>query len=130
MARTDLIADTLTIIRNGSRTGKANVDVPASKMIKAILTVFRNKGYIEDFKPLEEVNSLRVYLKFDEQGRPEISGLKRVSKSSLRVYSGRRDIPRVLGGQGTAVISTSKGVLPGREAKKLGLGGEVVCYIW
>ena len=132
MNRTDLVADTLTILRNANRAHKQKADVLASKMTKSILEILKKVGYIEDFKPLEETNSrsFRVYLKFDEDNEPLISGLKRISKPSLRVYADHAKLPRVLRGQGIAVISTSKGVLTDTEARNAKIGGEVVCYVW
>lgn len=131
MNRTYLIADVLTMIRNANRAGKEKVDVPASKIIDSILGIFKKEGYIEDFKPLEDTDSknIRVYLKFDDNV-PVISGLRCVSKPSLRVYSGKEKLPKVLGGQGIAIISTSKGIVTDKEARDLNVGGEIICYVW
>ncbi|PIQ88357.1 MAG: 30S ribosomal protein S8 [Candidatus Omnitrophica bacterium CG11_big_fil_rev_8_21_14_0_20_42_13] len=132
MSSNDLIANVLTMIRNAIRAHKEKVDVPASGIVRSLLDILKREGYIEDFKLLEELNSrmARVYLKFDENDEPAIKGLKRISKQSLRVYSSRRQLPRVLRGQGIAVISTSKGVLTDKEAREARVGGEVVCYVW
>ena len=128
---TYLIADVLTMMRNANRAGKEKVDVPASKVVKAILTLLKREGYIEGFKPLEETDAkgFRVYFKFDKS-TPVISGLKCISKPSLRVYSGQSQVPKVLRGQGIAIISTSKGLLTDKEARDLKIGGEVICYVW
>lgn len=129
---TDLIADALTIIRNANNGRKEKADIPASKIIKAILGILKAEGYIEDFKPLEEGGRprFRVYLKFDSNNSPVINGLKLVSKPSLRVYKGYARTPNVLGGEGIAVISTSKGIITDKEARAKKIGGEVVCYVW
>ena len=131
MAVSDPIANMLTIIRNAIKVHKETVDVPASKIIDKILGVFKKTGYIEDVRLLKDQRQgfLKVYLKYDNK-QPVISGLQRVSKPGLRVYVQNDEIPRVLSGLGTAVISTSKGVLDDKEARKLKLGGEVLCYIW
>lgn len=129
---TSLIADCLTIIRNANRNRKEKTDVPASRMIKSVLEILKNEGYIEDFKPLEEgvLRRYRVYLKFGLDNNPVISGLKLISKPSLRVYKGYDDLPRVLNGQGIAVISTPKGMLTNNAARLAKIGGEVICYVW
>ncbi|MDP1853119.1 MAG: 30S ribosomal protein S8 [Candidatus Omnitrophota bacterium] len=131
MNRTYPVADVLTMIRNANRVGKEKVDVPASKIIDAVLSILKKEGYIEDFKLLGETNSksIRVYLRFDNNV-PVISGLRCVSKPSLRVYSGKEKLPKVLSGQGIAIISTSKGVVTDKEARDLKVGGEVICYVW
>ena len=132
MKHHNLLADTLTIIRNASRVHKVKVDVPASKMVRSILETLKREAYIEDFKPLEEGSrkSFRVYLKFDADNQPLISGLKCISKPSLRVYRDHHKLPRVLRGQGIAVISTSRGILTDDAARAAKVGGEVICYIW
>ena len=131
MAVLDPVANMLTIIRNALKVRKETVDVPASKMIEKILAIFKKDGYIEDYRLLKDQKQgiLKVFLKYDNR-TPAISGIKRVSKSGLRVYVQNDEIPRVLSGMGTAVISTSKGILDDREARKLKIGGEVLCYIW
>lgn len=131
MSLSDPIADMLSMIRNAIQAKKETVDVPASKMAGKILEIFKNDGYVEDFRLLKNnvQGSYKVYLKYENK-KPVITGLRRVSKSGLRIYTEKEDIPRVLNGLGTAVISTSKGVVSGREARKLGVGGEIICYVW
>jgi small subunit ribosomal protein S8 len=131
MSRTDLIADTFTMIRNAVMAKKENLDVPASKQIKSILDILKNESYIDNFKLIEDKKQgyLRIYLKYIS-GKPAIKNIKRVSKPGLRVYVNHEKIPSVLRGRGLAIISTSKGITTGEEAKKLGLGGEVIGYIW
>lgn len=132
MARTDLIADALTIIRNAIMAKKENADVPASKTVKSILEVLKKEGYIDNFKPIEDKRQgiLRIYLKYVDL-KSAIRNIKRVSKPSLRVYVKRDKVPLVLRGRGLAIISTSKkGIITDKEARKEGLGGEVVAYIW
>jgi len=131
MSRTDLIADTFTMIRNAVMAKKENLDVPASKQIKSILDILKNESYIDNFKLIEDKKQgyLRIYLKYTS-GKPAIKNIKRVSKPGLRVYVNHEKIPSVLRGRGLAIISTPKGFTTGEEAKKLGLGGEVIGYIW
>lgn len=131
MSVSDPIADTLTIIRNATRARKETVEFPASKLLERMMAIFKKDGYIEDFRMLKDNKQgiLKVYLKY-ENLKPSIIGLKRVSRPGLRVYTGNDSIPRVLNGLGTAVISTSKGLISDREARKLKIGGEVLCYIW
>ncbi len=131
MSLNDPISNCLTIIRNGVQAKKESVDIPASKLLGKVLGVFKQDGYIEDFRLMKDSvqGSLKVYLKYNEKD-PAIIGLKRISKPGLRVYSSRDRIPRVLNGLGTAVISTSKGIMDGRSARKQNIGGEVLCHIW
>ena len=131
MSLNDPISNVLTIIRNGGRAKKESVDVPASKLTEKLLTIFKGDGYIDDFKRMQTnaQGSFRVYLK-NGDGQGAIIGLKRVSRPGLRVYKPAVEVPRVLNGMGTAVISTSKGVMSDREARKQKVGGEVLCYIW
>lgn len=131
MSLNDPISDLLTVIRNGIQVNKETVDVPASKLSGKILDIFKGDGYIEDFRLMKDSvqGSYKVYLKYAEK-KPAIMGLKRVSKPGLRVYTQSDELPRVLNGMGTAVISTSKGVINDREARKMKIGGEVLCYIW
>lgn len=130
MSMTDPIADLLTRVRNAQRAHKATVSMPASKMKQAILTVLKNEGYIADFvqNEVEGKPTLTITLKY-YQGKPVIEMLKRVSRPSLRIYRGKDDLPLVNNGLGTAIISTSQGVLCDREARKLGAGGEVICLV-
>jgi len=131
MSLSDPIASMLTMVRNAIQAQKPTVDVPASKLTGRILEIFKRDGYIEDFRLLKNnaQGTYKIYLKYEGK-KPAVIGIKRVSRPGLRVYTERDNIPRVLNGLGTAVISTSKGVLSDREAKKLGVGGEVICYIW
>lgn len=131
MSLNDPISNVLTNIRNGIQIKEETVDVPASKLVGRILEIFKTDGYIEDFRLMKVTaqGSYKVYLKYENK-KPAIIGLKRISKPGLRVYARRYKIPRVLNGLGTAVISTSKGVISDREARKLKVGGEVLCYIW
>lgn len=131
MALSDPIANMLTGIRNALQARKETVDIPASKMIGKILEIFKDGSYIEDFRLLKTnaQGTYRVYLKYAEK-KSVISGLKRVSRPGLRVYVSGAKIPKVINGLGTAVISTSKGVITDHEARKLRTGGEVLCHIW
>ena len=132
MNTTDPIADMLTRIRNANSSKHKTVDIPASKMKVAIADILFKEGYIKSF---EEISSdvqgtIRVALKYDEKGNRVIAGIKRISKPGLRVYASKEDLPQVLNGLGIAIISTSKGIMTDREARKEGLGGEVLAYIW
>jgi small subunit ribosomal protein S8 len=131
MSKSDPIADFLTIIRNGIMAKKENVDMPASKMTKAVLEILKNNDYIDNFKSIEDKKQgiLRVYLKYIA-GKSMIINLKRVSRPGLRIYTRYDQIPRVLRGRGIAVMSTSRGILTGEEARQQRLGGEVICYVW
>ncbi len=131
MSLNDPISNLLTIIRNGSQIRKETVDIPGSKMAGNILQIFKDNGYIEDFRFMKNnvQGTFKVYLKYDGK-KSTITGLKKISKSGLRVYVEASSIPKVLNGLGTAVMSTSKGVISGREARKLNIGGEVLCHIW
>ncbi len=129
---TDPIADMITRIRNANSTNKDFVDIPASKLKSNVAELLKDEGFINDYKLLERYpqNNLRVYLKYGNNGEKVISGLKRISKPGLRVYVKNNEVPRVLGGLGIAVISTSRGVLTDKQARKEGIGGEVLCYVW
>ena len=132
MKVTDPIADMLTRIRNANSAGKAEVSMPSSKVLAEIARVICEEGYVEayeveDTKPQK---TLHVTLKYGAKRAKVIRGIRRISKCGLRIYSSAEDLPRVLGGLGTAVISTSKGMMCDRDARKLGIGGEVICYIW
>ena len=133
MAVNDPIADMLTRIRNASMARHQVTQVPATKMTRSIAAVLEAEGYVgtveEDDEGINRV--LKIALKYKgKQRRPIITTLKRVSKPGLRVYSNRRDLPRVLGGIGIAIISTSSGIMCDRDARKQGVGGEVLCYVW
>lgn len=129
---TDPIADMLTRIRNANSTDKNSVDIPASKLKINIAELLKEEGFINDYKVIENgpQNTIRVYLKYGENGEKVISGLKRISKPGLRVYVKKDEIPRVLGGLGIAVISTSKGLMTDKNARNNKVGGEVLCYVW
>ena len=131
MSLTDPISNLLTTVRNAIQVKKETVDVPASWMGGKILEIFKADGYIEDFRLMKSnvQGTYKIYLKYIKK-KPAITGLRRISKPGLRVYVQGRRIPRVLNGLGTAVISTSKGIITDREARKLRTGGEVMCYIW
>ena len=132
MVMTDPIADFLTRIRNASMAHFERVDVPSSKMKLGIAKLLKEEGYIKNYKLIKDKRQgiLRVYLKYDEANAPIIGGLERISKPSCRVYVRHDKIPPVLSGFGTAILSTSKGVLTDREARKQKLGGELVCKVW
>ncbi|MBR0576290.1 30S ribosomal protein S8 [Proteiniclasticum sp. BAD-10] len=132
MVMTDPIADLLTRVRNANSARHEVVEVPSSKVKKAVANILLEEGYV---KGIEEYNDgvvpmMRIALKYGSNKERVITGLKRISKPGLRVYCKAEEVPKVLNGLGVAVISTSKGVLADREARKLGLGGEVICYIW
>ena len=131
MSLNDPISNVLTIIRNGAQVRKETVDVPASKVAGEVLRIFKENGYIEDYRLMQTnvQGTFRVYLKYEGR-KSVITGLKRVSKPGLRVYKSKTDLPRVLNGLGTAVISTSQGIMSDDAASKANTGGEVVCYIW
>lgn len=132
MNTTDPIADMLTRIRNASAAKHKTVDVPASKMKKAIADILYNEGYIKSVEEIANENQgiLRIALKYDENGAKVIAGIKRISKPGLRVYASSEKLPKVLNGLGIALISTSKGIKTDKEARKENLGGEVLAYIW
>ena len=133
MTMSDPIADMLTRIRNANTAKHDTVDVPASKMKIAIADILLKEGYIAKYDIVEEGNfsTIRITLKYGvDKNEKVISGLKRISKPGLRVYAGKEDLPRVLGGLGTAIISTNQGVVTDKEARKLGVGGEVLCFVW
>jgi len=131
MAVTDPIADFLTRIRNASKARKIKVEIPSSKMKAGLAEILKKNGYIYDYKIDEDSkqNVISVLLKYSD-GEPAINGLKRISKPGLRIYKKSDELPRVLNGLGTAVISTSKGLHTEKEARRQDTGGEVVCYIW
>ncbi len=132
MPVTDPVADMLTRIRNGLQARHDSVLVPHSKLKLAIAQILKDQGYIRDFDiPRGQTfPNLRLHLSYRTGREPVITGLKRVSKPGLRVYVGRGEIPRVYGGIGTAIISTSQGVMTGRQAWRSGIGGELLCYVW
>ncbi len=132
MAVTDPIADMLTRIRNANTVNHDRVDIPGSKIKKAIAQILKDEGYIREFEWVsnEHQGLIRVYIKYGPQKAKVISGLRRISKPGLRVYAGKDEVPRVLGGLGVAILSTSKGIMTDRQARTEGVGGEVLCYIW
>lgn len=132
MVMTDPVADFLTRIRNGNMVMHETVEVPSSKIKVAIAAIMKDEGYIKDFEYIEDAKQgvIRVYLKYGPNKEKIITGIKRISKPGLRVYVKKDEIPKVLGGLGTAVMSTSKGLMTDKKARKEGLGGEVICYIW
>ena len=132
MVMTDPIADMLTRIRNANKMRHETVDMPASNVKTAILTVLKNEGFITDFTTKTENNKsvTTVTLKYTDSNERVIKGLKRISKPGLRVYASHEELPKVLNGLGIAVISTSKGVMTDKEARKNQIGGEVLAYVW
>ena len=129
---TDPIADMLTRVRNGLVAGHEVVQVPASKMKVAIASVLKKEGFIRDFEVVPEGvrKTIRIDLAYGRKKEPVISGLRRVSKPGLRVYVQKREIPRVYGGLGIAILSTPQGIMTGQEAWRRQVGGEVLCYVW
>ena len=132
MNTTDPIAEMLTRIRNASNSKHKTVDVPASKMKRAIAEILFEEGYIASFEDIKDDTQgvIRITLKYDEKGAKVISGLKRISKPGLRVYASKDELPKVLNGLGIALISTSKGIKTDKEARAENLGGEVLAYVW
>jgi len=128
---TDPIADLLTRVRNAAMARHDSVNVPASKMKIAVARILKDEGFISDFTIVkgEPQRMIKITLKYIDK-QPAFIGLERVSKPGLRIYSGKKEIPRVYGGLGIAVISTSKGLMTGQEAWKKNIGGEVLCYVW
>src|SRR5919198_5257260 len=134
---TDPIADMLSRIRNAVAAKHTRVDVPSSRIKTDIARILQDEGYIQGFKVLDEVNgqptptrTLRLFLKYGPHGERLITGLERISRPGRRVYFGRDDVPDVLAGLGTSILTTSRGVMTGREAVKVGVGGEVLCNVW
>ena len=132
MVMTDPIADLLTRIRNANVVRHEIVEVPSSTIKKEIANILRQEGYLKNIEEYNDgvVPMMRLAMKYGQNKERVITGLKRISKPGLRVYSKNEDIPKVLNGLGVAIISTSKGLVADRDARKLGLGGEVICYIW
>ena len=133
MTTNDPIADMLTRIRNANTAKHDTVDVPSSKMKLAIADILLNEGYIKKYEVVEDgkFNTIRITLKYGAAKNEKIiTGLKRISKPGLRVYAGKEELPRVLGGLGIAIISTNNGVVTDKEARKLGVGGEVLAFVW
>ncbi|NLK51278.1 MAG: 30S ribosomal protein S8 [Syntrophomonadaceae bacterium] len=132
MVMTDPIADLLTRIRNANTVYHDKLEVPASRIKREIVEIFKQEGYIRDYEYIEDGKQgiIRLYLKYGPSKTRVITGIKRISKPGLRVYARKDEVPRVLGGLGIAIISTSKGIMSDHQARKQGLGGEVICYVW
>ncbi|AEC17169.1 30S ribosomal protein S8 [Gallibacterium anatis] len=129
MSMQDPIADMLTRIRNGQAANKVAINMPSSKLKVAIADVLAKEGYVESFKVVEGVKpELEITLKYF-QGKPVVESIQRVSRPGLRIYKRKDELPKVLGGLGIAVVSTSKGVMTDRAARQAGLGGEIICYV-
>ena len=131
-AITDPVADLLTRIRNANTANHKTVDIPASRVKAAISLILKDEGFIEDVERLNEgpQGTLRVRLKYGPEKEKVITGLRRISRPGLRVYTGKTDIPRLLGGLGLVIMSTPQGIMSGKKAKKAGVGGEVLAYVW
>ena len=132
MTMTDPIADMLTRIRNANVVKHETVDVPASNIKKELARILLEEGFVRGYDVIEDGKQgiIRIQLKYGQTGERVISGLKRISKPGMRVYAAKQEIPRVLNGLGISVISTSKGILTDKQARKENVGGEVICYVW
>jgi small subunit ribosomal protein S8 len=132
MSMSDPIADLLTRMRNAAQARQATVDVPASNLKVEICRVLKDEGYISDYTVVSEPapGSIRIHIKYARDRRPVVQGLKRVSKPSLRVYVGSQDIKQVCSGLGISILSTSQGVMTGKQARNSKVGGEVICEVW
>ena len=132
MTMTDPVADMLTRIRNANTAGHATVDIPASKIKKNIAEILVKEGYIKGYEIVEgeTQDTIRVAMKYGPDKAKVITGIKKISKPGLKVYAKANEVPKVLGGLGIAIISTSSGLVTDKEARKLGVGGEVICYVW
>lgn len=132
MSVSDPIADMLTKIRNANEARHEKVDIPTSKLKLEIVKILKTEGYIKNFKKIqnEGQNFIRIFLKYDEKNDPIIHGLSKVSKPGRRVYSGYREMPRILNGYGITIVSTSDGVITGRKAVEKQVGGELICTVW
>ena len=130
MSMSDPIADMLTRIRNANSAYHEKVEMPASTVKAAVLNILKEEGFVKNFESVNNGKTLKVTLKYGSNKEKVISGIKRISKPDLRVYAKKEELPRVLGGLGIAVISTSQGVMSDKTARKLGLGGEVIAYVW
>jgi len=129
---TDPVADLLTRIRNANTANHQTVDIPASRTKQAIAAILKDEGFIDDVERVNEgpQGTLRIKMRYGPEKEKVITGLRRISRPGLRVYTAKTEIPRVLGGLGIVIISTSKGIMSGKRAKKLGVGGEVLAYVW
>jgi len=129
---TDPIADMLTRIRNAVRARHPRVEIPHSNIKMAIAGILKSEGYIGGVASVEKgkFKSIRITLRYDDEGTPILSGIEMVSRPGRRIYAGSQEIPPVMGGLGLSIVSTPKGVLSGRDARKAGVGGEIVCHVW
>ncbi len=129
---TDPIADFLTRIRNANQANKERVEIPNSRMKRALAEIMKNEGFLRNYDKIDDGKQgvLRLYLKYGPNKTKVLTGLKRISKPGLRVYVQKDEVPKVLGGLGLAIISTPKGLMTDKQARQDGLGGEVICYIW
>ena len=132
MSMTDPVADYLTRIRNGQSRLKDYVDIPCSNLKKRISYILKEEHFVRDYIEIKDnkQNMLRVFLKYDNNNNPVINGIKRVSKPGCRIYASSDNLPRVLNGLGISIITTSRGIISNKKAKKLSVGGEVLCYVW
>ncbi|HVA38427.1 MAG TPA: 30S ribosomal protein S8 [Candidatus Dormibacteraeota bacterium] len=129
---TDPIADLLTRIRNANQAGHVTVDIPASRMKRAVADILKDEGYVREVEVISQApqDTLRVHLKYGPNREKVITGLRRISRPGLRIYTNKAEIPRVMGGLGLVIMSTSKGIMSGKRAKREGFGGEVLAYVW
>lgn len=132
MSVTDPIADMITRIRNASRVRHDTVLIPASKVKQDLAKILKEEGFITEYETIKDKNHkmLKIQMRYGSNREPLVSGLQRVSKPGLRVYVERDEIPRVYGGMGIAIVSTSKGIMTGQQARRQGVGGEIICYVW
>ncbi len=132
MSKTDPIAEYLTRIRNATRAKHRKVDIPASNLKKELTKILQDEAYIKNYVLIDDGKQgiIRIYLKYDENDNSVITGLKRVSKPGYRRYVDKKNIPRVFNNLGIAILTTSQGVMTGQEARKKGVGGEILCYVW
>ena len=132
MSVSDPIADMLTKVRNAVTARHEKVDVPTSKLKLEIVKILKTEGYIKNFKKItqDNINVIRIFLKYDDKNAPVIHGIKKVSTPGRRVYSGYKELPRVYNGYGTVIVSTSAGVMTGRKAAEKMVGGELICTVW
>lgn len=132
MTMTDPIADMLTRVRNANTVRHENVDVPASNIKKELARILLEEGFVKGYDVIEDGKQglIRLQLKYGKNGEKVITGIKRISKPGMRVYADSHSVPKVLNGLGISIISTSKGILTDKQARELGIGGEVICYVW
>ncbi len=132
MTISDQIADMLTRIRNAIMARHDSVLIPTSRMKLGVARIIKDEGFISDYEVLraKPQRAIKIYLKYDDQNQPMLSGLERISKPGLRIHVQRKEIPRVYGGLGIAILSTSKGMMTGQQAWRRGIGGELLCYVW